>query len=77
MLEDGPQITNGVQLSIVQGYMSKFYRSVPLPVFDFCLRRVVFDVVFTCLSSGDMEHGLLDIQSSSCVRPWQLFFYCV
>ncbi|KAM7513994.1 hypothetical protein LguiA_003577 [Lonicera macranthoides] len=26
MLEDGPQITNGVQLSIVQGYMSKFYR---------------------------------------------------
>ncbi|KAL8514331.1 hypothetical protein ACS0TY_013446 [Phlomoides rotata] len=26
MLEDVPQITNGVQLSIVQGYMSKFYR---------------------------------------------------
>ncbi|CAK9178320.1 unnamed protein product [Ilex paraguariensis] len=26
MLEDVPQITNGVQLSIVQGYMAKFYR---------------------------------------------------
>ncbi|KAL2499279.1 Patched family protein [Abeliophyllum distichum] len=26
MLEDVPQISNGVQLSIVQGYMSKFYR---------------------------------------------------
>ncbi|XP_075511720.1 uncharacterized protein LOC142547346 [Primulina tabacum] len=26
MLEDVPQVTNGVQLSIVQGYMSKFYR---------------------------------------------------
>ncbi|KAI3459954.1 hypothetical protein Pfo_016617 [Paulownia fortunei] len=26
MLEDVPQIMNGVQLSIVQGYMSKFYR---------------------------------------------------
>ncbi|KAL3830515.1 hypothetical protein ACJIZ3_019317 [Penstemon smallii] len=26
MLEDGPQVNNGVQLSIVQGYMSKFYR---------------------------------------------------
>ncbi|KAG9151287.1 hypothetical protein Leryth_002836 [Lithospermum erythrorhizon] len=26
MLEDGPQIAHGVQLSIVQGYMSKFYR---------------------------------------------------
>ncbi|KAF3628716.1 putative serine/threonine-protein kinase Cx32, chloroplastic-like [Capsicum annuum] len=26
MLEDSPQISSGVQLSIVQGYMSKFYR---------------------------------------------------
>ncbi|CAI9117104.1 OLC1v1018440C1 [Oldenlandia corymbosa var. corymbosa] len=26
MLEDVPQITNGVQLSIVQGYMARFYR---------------------------------------------------
>lgn len=26
MLEDVPQINSGVQLSIVQGYMSKFYR---------------------------------------------------
>ncbi|XP_051139854.1 uncharacterized protein LOC127257464 [Andrographis paniculata] len=26
MLEDVPQLSNGVQLSIVQGYMSKFYR---------------------------------------------------
>lgn len=29
MLEDVPQITNGVQLSIVQGYMSRFYRLLP------------------------------------------------
>ncbi|KAK3038828.1 hypothetical protein RJ639_028550 [Escallonia herrerae] len=26
MLEDGPQISSGVQLSVVQGYMSRFYR---------------------------------------------------
>lgn len=29
MLEDVPQISNGVQLSIVQGYMSRFYRLLP------------------------------------------------
>lgn len=28
MLEDHPQIRNGVQLSVVQGYMSNFYRSL-------------------------------------------------
>lgn len=29
MLEDAPQISKGVQLSVVQGYMSNFFRSLP------------------------------------------------
>ena len=30
-VDGAPQIRSGVQLSIVQGYMSNFYRSVSLP----------------------------------------------
>ncbi|KAL8135782.1 hypothetical protein AgCh_010405 [Apium graveolens] len=52
MLEDAPQIRNGVQLSIVQGYMSKFYRRYGKwvarnPVFVLCSSLVV--VLLLCL----------------------------
>uniref|UniRef100_A0A162AB83 SSD domain-containing protein n=1 Tax=Daucus carota subsp. sativus TaxID=79200 RepID=A0A162AB83_DAUCS len=52
MLEDAPQIRNGVRLSIVQGYMSKFYRRYGTwvarnPLFVLCSSLVV--VLVLCL----------------------------
>ena len=37
----------------------------------FNLGRMIFLTLwFSCLSSGDTEHGLLDILPSSCVHHW-------
>lgn len=52
MLEDVPQISNGIQLSIVQGYMSKFYRRYGTwvarnPILVLCLSLAV--VILLCL----------------------------
>lgn len=65
MLEDVPQITNGVQLSIVQGYMAKFYRlllifkvSILTKIFISILsQRGIVDDVNCNFISGNMEHG--------------------
>lgn len=62
MLEDHPQIRNGVQLSVVQGYMSNFYRSLKC---HWCSHWYSQNDLWHCVyvsCSGGMEHGLLEIQ---------------
>lgn len=64
MLEEAPHIRNGVQLSMVQGYLSKFYRllSEPLiaPANNFNCKILISYTIWT----GDMEHWLHEILPS-------------
>lgn len=69
MLEDAPQIRTGVRLSVVQGYMSNFFRSLPCCLCFHCCRwndfwHSVCSVLFRRYGTWVARHPTLVLCSS-------------